>query len=82
MLNIGNHRPESVRYLVSLLEAELGRKANLRLLPRPQADVEKTWASIDAIQSLTGWHPTTVLEEGVQRFVSWFRTYEKLTITV
>lgn len=80
VLNIGNHRPESVRYLVSLLETELGRKANLRLLPRPQADVEKTWASIDAIQSLTGWHPTTVLEEGVQRFVSWFRTYEKLTI--
>ncbi|MCG0995453.1 NAD-dependent epimerase/dehydratase family protein [Acetobacter indonesiensis] len=76
VLNIGNHRPESVRYLVQLLERELGRSAKLRLLPRPDADVETTWACIDALHALTGWRPSTVLEDGVSRFVSWFRQYE------
>ncbi|MFT9025759.1 NAD-dependent epimerase/dehydratase family protein [Acetobacter indonesiensis] len=76
VLNIGNHRPESVRYLVQLLEQELGRSAKLRLLPRPDADVETTWACIDALHALTGWRPSTVLEDGVSRFVSWFRQYE------
>lgn len=75
VLNIGNHRPESVRYLVQLLERELGRSAKLRLLPRPDADVETTWACIDALHALTGWRPSTVLEDGVSRFVSWFRQY-------
>lgn len=76
VLNIGNHRPESVRYLVQLLERELGRSAKLRLLPRPDADVETTWACIDALHALTGWRPSTMLEDGVSRFVSWFRQYE------
>ncbi|MCI1438349.1 MAG: NAD-dependent epimerase/dehydratase family protein [Acetobacter indonesiensis] len=76
VLNIGNHRPESVRYLVQLLERELGRSAKLRLLPRPDADVETTWACIDALHALTGWRPSTALEDGVSRFVSWFRQYE------
>ncbi|CEF41598.1 UDP-N-acetylglucosamine 4-epimerase [Acetobacter senegalensis] len=76
VLNIGNHRPEPVRYLVKLLERELGCTAKLRLRPRPEADVETTWASIDAIHDLTGWKPTTHLEDGISEFVAWFRRYE------
>lgn len=76
VLNIGNHRPESVRHLVHLLECALGKEAKLKLLPRPDADVEMTWADIDQIKALTGWHPTTVLKDGIDHFVEWFRQYE------
>ena len=75
VLNIGNHRSESVRTLVYLLECELGRKAVVRDAPRPAADVEETFASVDAIAALTGFAPRTRLEEGVPRFVAWFKTW-------
>ncbi|MDE2005539.1 MAG: NAD-dependent epimerase/dehydratase family protein, partial [Rhodospirillales bacterium] len=47
VLNIGNHRSETVRYLVDLLERELGRAAIVRTAPRPEADVEETFAAVD-----------------------------------
>ncbi|MFT9295731.1 MAG: NAD-dependent epimerase/dehydratase family protein [Acetobacter orientalis] len=76
VLNIGNHRPESVRTLVQLLEQQLGCKAQITLKPRPEADVETTWANIDAIHALTGWQPTTQLAQGIAQFVAWFKTYQ------
>ncbi len=75
LLNIGNRRSEPVRLLVTLLEQALGRKAEIRLVPRPATDIEATWASVEAIGELTGWTPRTCLEEGIPRFVEWFRGY-------
>jgi UDP-glucuronate 4-epimerase len=75
LLNIGNHRAEEVRELVRLLEMSLDRKAIIRSAPRPAADVEATFASIDAISSLTGFSPKTPLSEGVPRFVAWFQEW-------
>jgi UDP-glucuronate 4-epimerase len=72
VLNIGNHRSETVTRLVELLELSLGRTAVVREVPRPAADVEETWASVDAIAALTGYAPTTPLELGIPRFASWF----------
>jgi UDP-glucuronate 4-epimerase len=72
VLNIGNHRSETVTRLVELLELSLGRTALVREVPRPAADVEETWASVDAIAALTGYAPTTPLELGIPRFASWF----------
>ena len=74
-LNLGNHRPEPVALLVSLLEQALGRPARTRLIPRPATDIEATWAAVDAIEALTGWMPTTRLQDGIPRFVDWFRGY-------
>jgi UDP-glucuronate 4-epimerase len=73
LLNIGNHQGEEVRTLVTLLEAALGRRAVIRDAPRPAADVEETFASVDAIHSLTGFVPSTTLAEGIPRFAAWFR---------
>jgi UDP-glucuronate 4-epimerase len=73
LLNIGNHRVEEVRELVRLLEEALGRKAIIRSAPRPAVDVEATYASVDAIGTLTGFSPATPLSLGVPRFVAWFR---------
>ena len=75
VLNIGNHRSEQVSTLVRLLEQALGRQAIVREAPRPPADVEETFASIDAIAALTGFAPRTSLEEGIPRFVAWFKAW-------
>lgn len=75
VLNIGNHRGEEVRTLVSLLETSLGKRAIVREMPRPAADVEETFASVDAIHALTGFVPSTTLAEGIPRFVAWFRSW-------
>jgi UDP-glucuronate 4-epimerase len=78
LLNIGNHRSESVGLLVSLLEAALGRQAVIRDVRRPAADVAETWANIDAISALTGFAPRTTLEQGIPRFAAWFLDYHRL----
>jgi len=78
VLNIGNHRSERVSTLVRLLEKALGKQAIVRDAPRPPADVEETFASIDAIAGLTGFAPRTSLEEGVPRFVTWFKAWHGL----
>ncbi len=75
LLNIGNHRSEAVGTLIHLLERELGREAIVRSVPRPAVDVEETFASIDAIAALTGFAPKTTLEDGIPRFVAWFRDW-------
>ncbi len=73
VLNIGNHRSEAVSTLVALLEQGLGRRAVIRDAPRPEADVEETFAAVDAIGALSGFAPRVSLAEGIARFVAWFR---------
>jgi len=75
LLNIGNHRGEEVLTLVALLEASLGRSAVVHHAPRPAADVEETFAAVDAIGALTGFAPRTPLSEGVPRFAAWFKAW-------
>lgn len=75
VLNIGNHQAEEVRTLVALLEQGLGRKAVVREVARPAADVAATFASVDAIAALTGFAPRVSLAEGIGRFVAWFRGF-------
>ncbi len=75
VLNIGNHRSETVLELISLLEASLGRRAVIRDVPRPATEVLETFASIDAIAALTGFAPTTPLSAGIPRFSAWFKKF-------
>ena len=79
VLNIGNHRSEPVSTLLGLLERALERQAVVRETPRPPADVAETFASIDAIAALTGFAPRTSLEEGIPRFVTWFKAWHGLS---
>jgi UDP-glucuronate 4-epimerase len=78
LLNIGNHRSEPVSALIAALEQALGRTAVVRSAPRPPADVAETFAAIEAIGALTGFAPTTLLREGIPRFVAWFRAWHGL----
>ena len=72
LLNIGNNQSEPVSRLVELLEQGLGRRAMIEYVERPAADVEATFASVDAIAALTGYAPATGLAEGIPRFLDWF----------
>jgi UDP-glucuronate 4-epimerase len=78
VLNIGNHRSEPVSALIAALEQALGRTAVVRSAPRPPADVAETFAAIEAIRVLTGFAPTTLLHEGIPRFIAWFRAWHGL----
>lgn len=75
VLNIGNHRSETVLELISLLEASLGRRAVIQDVPRPATEVLETFANIDAITALTGFAPTTPLSAGIPRFSAWFKKF-------
>jgi UDP-glucuronate 4-epimerase len=77
LLNIGNNRSERVETLIGLLERAIGRPAIQLDVSRPKADVEETYADVDAIAELTGYAPTTPLEVGIPRFVAWFRNWHR-----
>jgi UDP-glucuronate 4-epimerase len=75
LLNIGNHRSEAVSTLVALLEAGLGRRAEVREVAAPATEVAATYADVAAIGALCGWAPRTPLTAGIPRFVAWFRRF-------
>jgi len=75
LYNIGNNRSEELGHMISLIELACGRKAERRLMPMQPGDVRDTFADISAIQRDLGFRPTTTIDEGVPRFVEWFRAY-------
>ena len=76
--NIGNNQPVALRRWIELFEKCLGRKAELELLPLQPGDVVATAADIADLQRDAGFRPTTPVEEGVRRFVDWFRGYYRV----
>jgi UDP-glucuronate 4-epimerase len=75
LYNIGNHRSEELTRMIDLIEAACGRKAERRLAAMQPGDVRDTYADISAIQRDLGFEPTTAIEEGIPRFVQWYRSY-------
>lgn len=73
--NIGNHRPVELMDLIRCLEEQLGRKAEMNLLPMQPGDVPATCADITALQRDVGFAPDTPIEEGLRRFIEWYRGY-------
>jgi UDP-glucuronate 4-epimerase len=75
LYNIGNNRSEPLMRFIELLEEACGRKAEIQMLPMQPGDVERTYADIDAIQQDLGYSPRTTIEQGIPRFVEWYREY-------
>ncbi|HSD53421.1 MAG TPA: NAD-dependent epimerase [Burkholderiales bacterium] len=73
--NIGNNQPVQLRRWIEVFEQCLGRKAELELAPLQPGDVVATAADIDDLQHDAGFRPATPVEEGVRRFVDWYRAY-------
>lgn len=78
LYNIGNNTCEYLMKVIGLLEEACGKKAEIQMLPMQQGDVHKTYADISALADAHGYAPTTSIEEGVPRFVDWFRRYHNL----
>jgi UDP-glucuronate 4-epimerase len=76
--NIGNHRSEDLMRVVDLLEQATGRKALINPQPMQPGDVKDTFADISAMERDHGFHPRTTIDEGVPRFVDWYREYHGL----
>ena len=76
--NVGNHRPEELMHVVTLLERELGRTAIKELLPMQPGDVVETFADVEDLMRDTGFAPSTPIEHGVRNFVTWYRDYFKV----
>jgi UDP-glucuronate 4-epimerase len=64
-----------LRHFVRVLEQALGRKAEVKLAPLPPGDVIRTCADIEASRRDLGFAPKTPIEEGLPRFVAWYRAY-------
>jgi len=73
--NIGNNRSVEVPQVVTLLEQEFGRKAKVELGPMQPGDVPETCAEIDDLMRDVGFRPATPIEDGVRKFVAWYRQY-------
>jgi UDP-glucuronate 4-epimerase len=73
--NIGNDQPVQLMRFIELLEQNLGRTAEKRLLPMQPGDVADTWADVSALRRDVGYAPATSIEDGVARFVEWYRGY-------
>lgn len=75
VLNLGNsQRVELMRY-IQVLEAKLGRKAELNLMPMQPGDVARTEADVTETRAALGYAPRTSVEEGVGEFVDWYLAY-------
>lgn len=75
--NIGNNRPVELLRFIEILEQKLGTTAVKNFLPMQPGDVPATYADVDALSDAIGFKPSTSLEEGLGRFVDWFRNYYK-----
>ncbi|MGP1351821.1 MAG: GDP-mannose 4,6-dehydratase [Parasphingopyxis sp.] len=75
LYNIGNNRSEELSHMIDVLEDALGKKAVRDLQPIQPGDVPATAADISAIQHDLGFKPTTTIEEGIPKFVAWYRDY-------
>jgi len=79
IINLGHNRPEDLRRVIAILEKELGVTARQELLPIQPGDVPATFADIRRARAKLGFSPTTPIDEGIPRFISWFKDYHRLS---
>ena len=75
LYNLGNHRPERLMDFIAALERALGRKAKLNLQPMQPGDVKATYADITASRADFGFDPVTSIDEGIPRFIEWYKRF-------
>jgi UDP-glucuronate 4-epimerase len=73
--NLGNNRSEKLTRFVEVLEAAVGRKAVIEHAPMQPGDVPSTYADIDASRADFGYQPKVTIDEGLPRFVAWYREF-------
>ncbi len=77
LYNVGRGEPVKLLRFIELLEEALGRQAEKDFLPMQPGDVESTHADVTALREAVGYRPEVSLEEGIGRFVAWYRDYHR-----
>ena len=78
LYNLGNHRSEPLMRFIGVIERACGRKAIVEFKPMQPGDVPETYADITASTRDLGFAPRTSIDEGIPRFVAWFREFHRL----
>ena len=76
--NLGNNKPEDLKRFISIIEKNLKVKANRNLLPIQPGDVAKTSANIDESKRELNFNPKTSIDEGIPKFIEWYKQYYKI----
>ena len=76
--NIGNNTPVELLDFINIIEKVLGKKARTNLLPMQPGDVPSTYADIDDLMKDVSFKPGTSVEDGIRRFIKWYREYYKV----
>ena len=79
IINLGHNHPVGVLDMIETMERTAEKKAVTELVPPQPGDVVATYADIDKARAKLGFEPTTPLEEGLRRFVSWYGEHPELT---
>ena len=78
IFNIGNNKPVELMTFIEVLEKKIGKPAKKNFLPIQPGDVPETYADIDALEKEVGFRPNTSIEDGVGKFVDWYKAYYKV----
>jgi UDP-glucuronate 4-epimerase len=74
--NIGNHQPVELMTFIKTIENALGQEAKKNFLPMQPGDVVATYADVEDLKRDVGFEPKTRLEEGISKWVAWYREYQ------
>jgi len=78
VLNIGGAEPVKLSFFTSLIEKNLGKKAIVNLKPMQKGDVKETNANIIKLEKITGYKPQINIEEGIKKFIDWYKAYYQI----
>lgn len=73
--NIGNNQPVRLEEFIAAIERNVGKRAKKNYLPLQPGDVEETFADTSDLERMIGFRPATPIEQGVAKFVDWYRNY-------
>lgn len=76
--NIGNNKPVTLRRFITAIENACNLKAVENLMPMQPGDVPITYANIDDLKESIGFEPSTSIEEGINKFVKWYKEYYEI----
>ena len=77
IFNLGNHKSERLKDIISLIEKHLSKKAKIKKLPMQPGDVKRTFADIEYTTKMLNFFPKTSVESGIPKFVDWYKYYNK-----
>jgi UDP-glucuronate 4-epimerase len=78
LYNIGNHTPVPLLDFIATIEKAVGKPAKMNMLPMQPGDVPATYADVRELKADVGFEPKTPLDEGIKRFVAWYRQFYRV----